>query len=347
MISQEYQNELRSRFPSNVELCYGKRLPRKVPADLYEVLPVGKRCCLWFTYDKHNGGNTTFIVSNKDGQWFFEQVIVCFANELAYGTIFNGVLTTIYTPSSINKNGTNFFCADCISYYKGEFLGSKNFQKKIEVLTSIFQRKEISNIVSTNTLHIVMPFVASSYHEAQAKIGHMSYKTYGIRAISLRDRNPLGDIVLQPQSILNEKNIFLVKANSEPDCYSLYSKSENGNDNKFIGNSLIPTFKLSKEMNKLFRFIRENEKIDYIEESEDEEEFENIDDCKYLKNNVRLKMFCSYNQKFRKWVPVSLAPQTLPCSVLKNHQETNKVIRNHRINSNYHIKNERRKRNKF
>ena len=56
-------------------------------------------------------------------------------------------------------------------------------------------------------------------------------------------------------------------------------------------------------MNTIFRKIRENQNLDYIEESEDEEDFENIDDNKFIDLEKSIYMLCSYNRKFQKWIP--------------------------------------------
>jgi len=58
-------------------------------------------------------------------------------------------------------------------------------------------------------------------------------------------------------------------------------------------------------MNKIFRNIIENENIDLIEESDDENEFENISDNKFLKN-IEKPMECIFNEKFKSWIPLSI-----------------------------------------
>jgi hypothetical protein len=60
-------------------------------------------------------------------------------------------------------------------------------------------------------------------------------------------------------------------------------------------------------MNRLFRRIRENENLDLAEESEDEEDFENMDANKYVNLNAVIPIECAFNQKHKKWIPVRLA----------------------------------------
>ena len=62
-------------------------------------------------------------------------------------------------------------------------------------------------------------------------------------------------------------------------------------------------------MNKLFRIIKENQNLDALEESDDEEEFENDNLDKFVHLNKSYKMVCQFNYKFKKWVPIKLSNQ--------------------------------------
>jgi hypothetical protein len=62
-------------------------------------------------------------------------------------------------------------------------------------------------------------------------------------------------------------------------------------------------------MNRLFRNIRENERLDAMEESETEEEFENIELDKYVSLHKEYKFVCKLNKKFCRWVPISVVPE--------------------------------------
>ena len=52
--------------------------------------------------------------------------------------------------------------------------------------------------------------------------------------------------------------------------------------------------------------IKENSNLDSLEESDEEEEFENIQIDKFVDLNKIIKMRCIFNYKFKKWVPVSV-----------------------------------------
>ena len=61
-------------------------------------------------------------------------------------------------------------------------------------------------------------------------------------------------------------------------------------------------------MNSIFRKIKENINLDYLEESDSDEEFEDISIDKYLKkkNNeiYSEKIYCEYNNYLKVWIPI-------------------------------------------
>ena len=59
-------------------------------------------------------------------------------------------------------------------------------------------------------------------------------------------------------------------------------------------------------MNGLFRNISENINLDTLEESEDEEDFENIDLDKYVDLDKSFIMECVYNTRFKMWIPETI-----------------------------------------
>ena len=87
------------------------------------------------------------------------------------------------------------------------------------------------------------------------------------------------------------------------DIYKLHIHS-GVNGAVFYQNAFIPDYKTSVMMNNYFRIIKENENLDLLEESDDEEEFENINPDKFVYLNKQLNFECIYNKKFKKWVPI-------------------------------------------
>ena len=73
--------------------------------------------------------------------------------------------------------------------------------------------------------------------------------------------------------------------------------------------ALVPTYESSVMMNSLFRNIRENIDLDALEESEDEEVFEDISPDKFVDLERSYFMECEYSYKFRKWIPLKLTKE--------------------------------------
>jgi hypothetical protein len=122
--------------------------------------------------------------------------------------------------------------------------------------------------------------------------------------------------------------VFYVKPDIQNDIYYLYHVTDSINTNstcfsiisKYIAH--IPDYKTSVFMNKLFRNIKENDNLDAIEESDNEEEFEDSREDKYVYLDRAFKMKCEYNNKFKRWVPISLAGEKdriVTISSLKNY----------------------------
>ena len=60
-------------------------------------------------------------------------------------------------------------------------------------------------------------------------------------------------------------------------------------------------------MNSLFRNIKENRHLDSLEESDDEEEFQNMNEDKFVDLDKRHSIECIYSHKFRRWIPNNIS----------------------------------------
>ena len=105
--------------------------------------------------------------------------------------------------------------------------------------------------------------------------------------------------------------VFWVSADIQYDIYHLFAydntKQENGSQGMvYYDIAYIQNIKVSKMMNGLFRKIRENDNLDYIEESDDEDDFENMAADKYVDLHKKIPMEFLFNRKFKKWVPIRL-----------------------------------------
>ena len=74
----------------------------------------------------------------------------------------------------------------------------------------------------------------------------------------------------------------------------------------FYSYAVIPDYKTSTMMNDIFRNIKENDNLDALEESDDEEEFENINEDKFISLDMVKIMECSFNIQHSKWSPIKV-----------------------------------------
>jgi hypothetical protein len=128
----------------------------------------------------------------------------------------------------------------------------------------------------------------------------LPYKVYGIR------HHSYGGIWSHGITIVKEKaeGVFKVKANIQQDIYELYCyDNDEGSPHRI---ALISDYKSSVMMNTLFRNIKENRNLDLLEESDDEEEFENIREDKFVSLDKMYYMKCVYNSRFKKWQPIEV-----------------------------------------
>jgi len=128
---------------------------------------------------------------------------------------------------------------------------------------------------------------------------------------------PAGQEYIKPDDdmLTNIQAVFIVRPNVQNDIYELFVKTggpgRGGASREVFHNfAHVPNYKTSVMMNRLFRNIRENERLDAMEESETEEEFENIELDKYVSLHKEYKFVCKLNKKFCRWVPISVVPQT-------------------------------------
>ena len=102
--------------------------------------------------------------------------------------------------------------------------------------------------------------------------------------------------------------VFIVTPSLQNDIYLLHTYSQTDQSQyKFHGYAGIQSYDTSVMMNRLFRNIKENDNLDALEESDDDDEFENTSPDKYVNLDKNYRMVCKYMQKINKWVPLRIA----------------------------------------
>ena len=101
--------------------------------------------------------------------------------------------------------------------------------------------------------------------------------------------------------------VFKIKPDIQNDIYLLHVFDTITNTYKLVEFASIPDYKTSVFMNQLFRNIKENSNLDKLEESDDEDEFEDSRTDKHVYLEREYDMVCTFNYRFKKWCPIRLA----------------------------------------
>lgn len=293
-IEQHDIDILKARFPK-FKLFYNKIINKKVYSNYYIIVPIGIKAYVWFTY---YGSNNVCIIMELDYKNNIKKMYTsycCFDDELSYGTILYGTI-------SINKNKSFFICENII-YYKGDYVQNNKFNDKLKLYDSLFN-KETKNMIGFNTITMFITKIYLDYQTAMLNIPYLPYKVYGITFQNAMESYSFG---LMKYNNIEREAIFKVKADIKQDIYKLYCY-DNGNTNIYHDIAFINDYKTSVYMNNIFRTIKENKNLDLLEESDEEEEFENVSEDKYVNLSLQIKMKCIFNNKFKKWKPIEIVP---------------------------------------
>ena len=328
------KNEILKDFPK-LELSYELINHNKVyDANFILAIPDGKKCFAWFTTYKTQNVCLILDIDNDENKQIMnvEFGITCFNDYLSFGTIFYG--------TKFKYENTTFFSLEDIYYYKGkEIKNNTPFIEKMGLMKQIFTEdiKQVSYFC--NQIVFGLPIMETSYENILNKIGVLPYKIKYLQFRYSHHRK----VVNVPYFKLNnynnnyeknnqyknnniknnyEKNkfhniqnnqtiVFKVKPDIQNDIYHLYAFNPETRKIDFMYDvAYVPDYTTSVMLNKLFRNIKENANLDALEESDDEEEFEDDRPDKFVFLDKEYNMICNYNHKYKKWTPISLAKKT-------------------------------------
>jgi hypothetical protein len=287
--------------------------------DVIMAIPEGKRCLTWFTSFQSEHVCFLLELDEKNNIAVVNRIQTGIMDDLAIelGTIFYG---TLFQPNIPLYN--RCFCVEDIYYYKNKNVHHNPYNLKLEMLKNIF-RNEISQF-ALNTQFVIfgLPFLSIDFNTLLNAIPKLPYKVSKIKhrffdkqnarkIVSMNYFMPRVAINNNQNTLVKNNNIsqviFKVCADVEPDIYHLYALQDK--EEIYYDVAFISDYKTSVMMNNLFRKIKENHNLDAVEESDDEEEFENTSENKYVYLDRVYKFNCVYNAKFKRWCPVSLAKE--------------------------------------
>jgi len=179
----------------------------------------------------------------------------------------------------------------------------------LELLNNIFKSELSQMPLNDNYTIFGLPLINNSIHLLLNSIHSLPYTVNHIK-YRFFDNKYAKKIVTMPyfnkkiEHTTKKQAIFRITADIEPDIYNLFVYNNGIED--YYDIAFIPDYKTSVMMNKLFRNIKENYNLDAIEESDDEQEFEDNRQDKYVYLDRTFNMLCEYNFKFKRWIPISV-----------------------------------------
>ena len=312
MLTQEDKQTILNSFP-DIKLSYETISHKKVyNSDFILAIPSGIKCFVWFTVFNDKYVCLLFELENNKNKEIKNIRIIntCFSRALCYGTIMYGTL--------FNHKNNHFFSLEDIFLYKNKDISGDSWLNKFNKIINIL-KNEITQL-SYNKHFVVfgLPIIAYSNDKLDNFIKDVNYKIHSVQYYQSNKSSSF--ISLSFDKYNSQKNVhehvfikeppkyivFQIKPDLQNDVYNLFDSN-----NEFHGTACIPDYKTSKMMNTLFRNIKENNDLDKLEESDDEDEFENpnVDKFVYLERTHNMK--CYYNKRFKKWTPIEI----VDCSI--------------------------------
>lgn len=316
-------NIVLEQFPK-IELSYESIVHKKVPSTCVSLIPDGEPCFAWFTtYNEHN---VCFIINASMNSVKLVNASFDASLCICAGTILQGV--SFYQKDASTDTSVNLFAIEDVLYYKGDQLsGAKCSTVKLGLMLKMLKTELGKHAFTSKCVVFGLPIMHSDFDEL-IKIAQ-TQTCYRVKYVQFATIDKCGTsvapfdecfnecfkdvVVVKPAVVVVKPSVVVVKPATivktfkvvpdiQPDIYHLF-KNEVA-----YGIAYIPNYTVSAMMNKLFRNFKENDNLDALEESDDEEEFENDDPHKFVHLDRSFNMSCSYHDKFKKWVPVKVVP---------------------------------------
>jgi hypothetical protein len=331
-------------FPNELKFSYEKSTHKKVLSDLYVIIPKGKKYFVWFTHHNRKNICLLLEICNRTHNIMnISYRYVSFHDTLSYGTIFYGTMFRQVQDDIFSVENIYYYKGqDIRGYtYESKLKTIKDiFDNELRYNTRFQFHHSQKSVVFGIPVIVTsfdeackvaekLPYAVYSIQYRNLNISDAAeYYLFGgggggndrieRKEINNNNNNIKIDIIEKPGNKKVSMNtntntntrIFYIKPDLQNDIYYLYDTKAftltSLEGSSIISNNLahIPDYKTSVLMNKLFRNIKENRNLDALEESDDEEEFENIQIDKFVDLNKVLKMRCNFNYKFQAWVPI-------------------------------------------
>lgn len=318
-------NEILNAFPK-IELSYENIAHKKVFSCQFAfAIPEGEKYFAWFS--EHKGkpvcifmevnGKTRELSKIKVEYLGIDKLNLC-KGSIFYGTIFQ-------------YNQHYCFSIEDVLQFENKNVSRFKMSEKMNILNDIFSNKLLSNVMYNNAnILFGIPLMFSNFStEMNAAIQLLPYKIakiqfyksdnqrvhFSMRYSYRTQEEYKREVGNKPQ---RERDIvFLVKPDLQNDIYHLYAFDDILGREYLYDTAYISDYKTSVMMNGLFRTIKENVNLDALEESDDEDEFQNDNIDKYVDLNKSYFMTCSFNYKFKKWMPINVKENSTTKDIMK------------------------------
>lgn len=304
-------------------------------SEIVMFIPHGKRCLFWFT----TKGNQNICVVLE--AFYVNNIAQSYTIKTMFETSLCTGRGTVLRGTYFYYKDVYLGAIEDIYYYKGKQTQHMSLVERLGLLNQLFtyelkqsrlfKQNVVMSICITKSGKTPIAELEHIIRSLPYKLKYVQYrfntKTTNICNINVDSwlQNITNKILPSPSSSnttrintnisrkqhnLNNIQIgdmvFKIRAELQSDIYRLYTYGQNGED-VFHGYAGIQNYDTSAFMNKLFRKIKENDNLDFLEESDDEEEFENVDIDKYVHLNVTKKIVCKYMANIDKWIPYKSA----------------------------------------
>jgi len=330
--------EIMQSFPKNIELSYEIITHKKVfSCQMVMAIPEGKKYFAWFSKQNQCIFMEVDIKTKKICNIQIETSNIKCKDTILYGSIF------LY-------NNRPFFCIEDLLYQDGKNTSFIPIQEKLVRISTLLEKDGLLNVTyCQNNITFGVPLLCPNFSQemnfaikelpykikelhfySQEKPRHHYAMKYMYQNNSNNSSNSRSNVNTEKEKKKEKEKerpykkprdtIFLVKPDLQNDIYHLYAHDSILKCEYLYDTAYISDYKTSVLMNGLFRTIKENVNLDALEESDDEEEFENDTLDKYVDLKKSYYMSCIFNYKFKKWSPIKVVEHGSPSMLVRKHE---------------------------
>jgi hypothetical protein len=334
-----------SALGKSMKISYEVNSYKKVSGDTFYVIPRGKKCMVWFTVYRNAPEVVFFDLDPRDHSKVKFVSIRKVHPKCAAPSLFQGAGTVMY-GTLFAHGARQLFGVENLHVYRNACVDHMSIRDKDALLHDIFANEWLGTVPPTrSTAEDVVWFGVAvkygTYAEALRAANTPSEIPYSVYAIQARYHTQTdnkyyqncqnqGQVQSQGQGPTTQlqqhqqpqqqqqyrqyqqqpaSKVFLVSPEPQVDTYTLRCPATRAVEPE---PAHIGDYKTSAMMNTIFRNVRENASLDAIEESDDEDAFQNSQ-IRQMNGHIKadgsttpvdVAMVCTYNYKFKRWSPL-------------------------------------------